>query len=288
MLLKVSTKEKGMNPYWNFSGALWQECFERIHNDLFLTPQPQKKYQIFEKKEGELLSDLDLILQDRVLDFLADHFPFAYVVSEEGNTSWPPEHPLFWLVDPLDGSHNNLLGVPLFGIMIAYIMYGRVEFSAFYLPYEPVGEKGGFYFAARGEGAWRMGKGLERLQVSKATDLSKAMLLLEGKSKSLIASEKVRKLASSAVRFRNGLSASWASVVLASSNLRLVSADLLLALDNKPWDNLPGCLLVEEAGGRVTDLSGNPYSLENCSTLLYSNGILHDVALECMEKGATR
>lgn len=61
-----------------------------------------------------------------------------------------------------------------------------------------------------------------------------------------------------------------------------VGADLLISVENKPFDNLPIALLVEEAGGRVTDFKGRPWSLTNYESLLFSNGKVHDAALAIM------
>lgn len=238
------------------------------------------------KEGGELVGTLDKAIEERFFRFLNGHFPGIPMVSEEAGGEWPPQSDLTWLIDPLDGSHNHLCGLPMFGSMAALIEGGDVTFSAFFLPMEFALGRSGFYFAGRGAGAWLWNSSSPlKLAVSRERNLSEAFLLLEGRTKTLWGSPAVSPQVLATRRARVNVSMAWAATRLAAGSLFPAGADLVVAVGNKPSDNLPACLLIEEAGGKVSDFSGKPWSVENSQDLLYSNGFLHDQALTLADGG---
>ncbi len=240
-----------------------------------------RRQVVEEKAKGELVGDLDIKIEKRIFEFLGKHFPDDAIASEETAHEWPPKTERYWIIDPVDGTHNFLLGLPLCGIMLALIENSRVALSVVFLPFE----QNGFYFATRGKGAWRsQDEGFKQLFVSKEENLWKAFLLLEGPSRELKQSEFIRQARFATQRDRNTLSSCWSGTRLALGDMLSETADALISICNKPTDTLPLCLLVEEAGGRVTDLYGNAYSPENCSSLIYSNGWLHESLLDIAKK----
>lgn len=234
-----------------------------------------------DKGDGDLVGLLDLQVQELLLALLPDFFPGANIVSEENIGNGNLRDGIVWLLDPIDGTNTLASGIPLFGSQLALLVEGEVVFMAVYLPIETLYGKTGFTWAARGHGAWEQtADEPRRLHVSTTDQLAHATLLLEGPSKGLMTSPVVHAISGSVRRIRSVQAACWAMALMArGSQHPAASADILFALKNKSWDNLPACLLVEEAGGRVTDLEGNPWSVDNFATLLFSNGRLHDDAL---------
>lgn len=248
---------------------------------LFLKNLTGEKQQYREKSEGELVGTLDIEIERVFFKFLLEHFPDIPIISEEAGGLWPPGRGAILLLDPLDGTHNSLAGIPLFGSMLALIRDQKAVFSAIFLPFEQILGRSGLYVAGRGWGAWEWNSSSpRRLAVSQETKLKKSFLLLEGSSKALMRSPSIQDLIQRTARCRLNLSCAYTMTRLASGGLLYPrGVDLALTFGDKPWDTLPGCLLVEEAGGKVTDFEGNPWSIENCSDLIISNGLLHEEAL---------
>jgi len=246
-----------------------------------------------EKTPGDRVSEFDLGCQGLAFSFFEKLTPGIPVISEEIPHAWPPKYKKFWLIDPIDGTANMLADLPLFGFMGALIEDGIVTSCAFFLPTERNNDRishwnTGFYFAKLGSGAWEMGRDFEtarQISVSSVDTLSESFLCLEGPSKRMRNSLAVNRLAERVARTRNNLSMAWVITRLAKGKQAPRGIDAVLALGNKPWDNLPGVLLITEAGGRVTDPYGNPLTLENCTDAFYSNGHLHDEALALLGGG---
>jgi fructose-1,6-bisphosphatase/inositol monophosphatase family enzyme len=203
-------------------------------------------------------------------------FPGIHLVSEELDASWPPDQDEFVILDPLDGTHNFLMGIPLFGTMFAFIAHGVIEWSTIFLPMEELCGNNGFYFAARRNGAWKyQGNEAIKLQVSSQRVLDRAQVLLEGKSKNVFKSSLAQSIQRNVLRTRNNISMCWSITRVASGGLFPNGIDAMVSFDNKPSDNLPGVLFIEEAGGKVSDFSGDTVSLTRCKSLVFSNGLLH-------------
>jgi len=237
------------------------------------------------KEGGSLVSALDWELNDKINRFLKKIASYPVISEETITGSWPPPQEDFWLIDPLDGTHNFLAGLPIFGTMIVLVQNSRPTFSAIFLPAKEILSGNGFYWAAKGGKAWQLqGNKKTRITVSKTRGLATAFLLIEGSAKRALKSLLIRKAIGVAQRVRDSLSFCWSTTSVASGGNHRHSADALISYKNKPWDNLPGCLLVEEASGKVTDYAGRPWSLENCSSLIFSNGRLHNEILALLKK----
>lgn len=252
--------------------------------------------QFTKKAANELVGELDKELQERIIGYLRSKFNAECIVSEEIQNSWPPITDSFWIIDPLDGTHNFLMGLPLFGTMIAQVIDGHVVFSVIFLPCEAVLEasllqydpifSSGLYFAGKNQGAWKHSTlGVEKIEISQLKRLKEATALFEGSSRHLCKNELVMEVIQNVVRTRLSFSSCWSVTKVASGGNSNVSADVLISLGNKPWDNLPGCLLVEEAGGRVTSLDGEKWSLSNCKDLVFANKQLHQEVMQLIKGG---
>lgn len=219
-----------------------------------------------------------MVLDSAIAAFFRKHLPETLLVSEEGFRGEFPD-PDFVMVDPLDGTHNFLMGLPIFGSMLVWVHEGKSISSMVFLPAKQLLSGNGFHFAARGHGAWQhSSRGWERIFVSDCPALEKARLLVDGPSNVSDRHALVQKIKPRAARWR-APGACWAGALVATGGMLPEGADCLISIGSKPWDNLPIALLVEEAGGKVTDLDGRPCDLRNCSELVFSNGILHEEIL---------
>jgi 3'(2'), 5'-bisphosphate nucleotidase len=214
--------------------------------------------------------------------------------------------PRFWALDPIDGTKGFLRGGQ-YCIALALIVGGRVRLGILGCPrlslapdagIAQIGERsanGGMAIAVRGRGAWWSAAGEEafrRLEVSACRDVSVARVAqsFERQHGDAARSERVLRLMKNARPPL--LMDSQAKHVTIAAGL----TDLLMRFPpnddfrDSVWDQAAGTLLIEEAGGRVTDLAGQPLDfaagrrLHRNAGLLASNGLLHAAALEAIQQ----
>ena len=227
---------------------------------------------IEEKGELDLVTVADRESEAAVLAVLRGRHPEHAVLAEESGGDRTPRAGGRWIVDPLDGTTNFTHGVPLFSVSIALEVDGVIVAGGVESPI--LGER---FLAERGAGATRNGR---RIAVSRAATLERA-LLVTGFPYDRRA------------RIDHYLAPFRAFLLRAQGVLRLGSAALDLSavacgrLDAfweeglSPWDTAAGMLLVEEAGGAVSDFRGGRFSPFGRETLA-SNGLLHDACVEVL------
>lgn len=267
------------------------DFFEKSARMIF-SHMRKRKCEVRSKGAEGLVSGFDREMHRMLTRFMRGCFPGYEILSEEEKYTWPPKTKKAILIDPLDGTHNYLCGLPNFGTMIAGIEDGLVTFSIVYLPVEQMLFNRGFTYAIRGGGAWQSTdddlRRFRPIHVAREWPQKESMLFLDGRSKLMDGDGSGRvganRLKRALRRSRQGLSLAWDAVLLASGSDYPVPAVAFASFGCQPHDNIPPCLLVEEAGGKVTDFSGNPWSLKNCSNLVYSNGVIHDSLLRVLKE----
>ena len=173
------------------------------------------------------------------------------------------------IIDPIDGTEEFTRGIPTFGTLLGIEWNGEIVAGMVSGP--GIGAR---WWAYRGEGAYRNGK---RIRVSSIDKLSDAMIFTSGTGprKSKAAREKARRLvdASKSGRSFGGF---WQHMLVAEG-----AVEVAVDLTSKPWDLAPLGIIVEEAGGRATNIKGERtiYSGEMVS----SNGLLHDEVLRILK-----
>ncbi len=184
-----------------------------------------------------------------------------------------------WYIDPIDGTHNFIRGVPLFGTLLAVERDGELQAAVLSAP--ALGER---WYARRGGGAWAIGAvgtaGPRRISVSGVASVADAQLLY-GSAHDIEVSGKApgfRRLLGEVWRER-GFGDFWGYALLAEG-----AAEAMVECDLSPWDAAAPLVLIEEAGGRVTDLDGRRRI--DTRTLLATNGLLHDEFLARLQKPA--
>ena len=170
-----------------------------------------------------------------------------------------------WILDPIDATKNYLRGVPVWGTLIALEREGRVELGVASAP--ALHRR---WWAARGEGAFVNGR---RVHVSRVAELSDAVLsyasLLSWEEDRL--GEQFLTLARSCWRTR-AFGDFWGYMLVAEGVV-----DLAVEPEVALWDLAAPQVIVEEAGGRLTDLGGTPTPAGGSG--ITSNGLLHDRVL---------
>ena len=195
---------------------------------------------------------------------IAAHFPAHGFLGEEFGETGSRE--ARWILDPIDGTDNFIRGIPLFGALVALEEEGRITAAAAYNPI--LGE---MVSAVRGGGAYRNGV---RIRVSERQTLAESLVVHSSVGEFLRrgfgggAGGGIERLLAAAGRDR-GFGDYFGYVLVATGR-----ADVMLEAKAAPWDLAAPKLVVEEAGGRFTDLAGvdSIYS----GNALATNGRLYD------------
>jgi histidinol-phosphatase len=172
------------------------------------------------------------------------------------------------IIDPIDGTEEFSRGIPTFGTLLGIEKDGEIVAGVASAPALRTR-----WWAYRGEGAYRNGK---RIHVSSAPTLSVAMVFSTGTGpkKSAVQREKLRRLADAA---KNGrmLGGFWQHMLVAEG-----STEVAVDLTSQPWDLAPLGIIVEEAGGRSTNIQGERtiYTGDFVST----NGKVHEEVLKIL------
>ena len=217
------------------------------------------------KGEVNLVTEVDQACEELIVATICSVFPEHAVLAEENHHA-PAPAAYRWIIDPLDGTTNYAHGFPWFCVSIALEHDGQIVVGVIY---QPVLDE--LFTATRGEGAFLNGR---VLRVSQRQPLINALLATGFPYDRSPGSESNFdqffgfQLAARGVR-RAGAAALDLAYVAAG---RL---DGFWECQLKPWDVAAGRLLVEEAGGRVSNYRGEPYSVYD-HRILASNGLIHD------------
>lgn len=227
------------------------------------------------RKKGliDLVTEADVAVEQDIRARLARHFPAHTVLGEEAAQSAPDgASPYRWIVDPIDGTTNFAHGLALFCVSIALEIDGRVEVGVIY---EPVGEE--LFTAERGEGARLNGA---RLRVTRQPSMIDS-LLVTGFPYTADDARREQLAVFGAFLARAQAVRRLGSAALDLSYVAAGRFDGFWEQSLNPWDVAAGALLVEEAGGQVTDFSGGPFSVFG-RQIVASNGALHQRVLEVL------
>lgn len=173
------------------------------------------------------------------------------------------------IIDPIDGTEEFSRGIATFGTLLGIERDGEIVAGMVSAP-----GLGVRWWAYRGEGAWRNGK---RIHVSNVEKLNGGMAFTggTGPNKSREKIEKMRRLLDAA-RHGRSLGGFWQHMLVAEGAI-----DAALDLHSKPWDLAPLALIVEEAGGRSTDVNGKRTIYTG--NLVSTNGKIHDEVLALLK-----
>jgi len=227
--------------------------------------------EISKKGEIDLVTEADLMSEKAVINAISHHFPEDYILSEEAGEQGEKTDRM-WIIDPLDGTTNFAHSFPFFGVSIALQVENEVVVG---IVYNPCLDE--FFEAERGKGAFLNNNAI---WVSDQSSLKDSLIgtgfpydvyekpepVLEYLKKMLINAQGVRRAGAAAI------------------DLCYVAAGRLDGFWEQglsPWDTAAGSLIVEEAGGVISDYDGNPYN-PFLKTILASCPGIHNKMLEVL------
>lgn len=223
------------------------------------------------KSDGTPQGDLDNLMLAVLRAAILQHFPKDLIFGEEDRLNRERVSEILndqdrfqWTVDGLDGTGNILLGTNSFGAMVSRRRGNELLYAAVFRPTDEQLRGDGFFYAELGQGAWQWcgeHDRYEQLHTAREGKLDRITVLLEGSSKKFgqpPITELIKHLTT-----RSSLSCCVAATTVAQGK-----ASALVTIENKPWDNWPAILFIEEAGGIITGWQGNPVAPQHCATIV--------------------
>ncbi len=188
------------------------------------------------------VSEADRDVENLLRAEIATAFPADGFLGEETAADFAGPIDRCWVIDPIDGTHNFLRGVPFWNVAIAYVETGRAQIAA---TFDPVA--GELYHARRGAGAWyEDAQGRHSLHVAATDALDRAFVAFGHHDRSPSEAHLAirRKMMERGVAMRN-----LGSGALQLAHVARGRYDGFIELELSIWDAIGGLLLVEEAGG---------------------------------------
>jgi myo-inositol-1(or 4)-monophosphatase len=222
------------------------------------------------KSRRDLVTQADHASEQFLINTIRKDFPDHTIIAEESG-SWAGAQDHQWYIDPLDGTLNYAHGVPIYCVSIGYACQGRMELGVVYDP-----TRGEFFCAERGQGATLNGK---PIHVSNYTDLVDCMLVTgfpneieDPPDDNTTNFFRFNQLAQTVRRLG---SAALDVVYVAAGRL-----DGFWEVSIFQWDIAAGGLIVEEAGGVVTEIHGGPDYMKRPPSILCANPVIHRKMLD--------
>jgi myo-inositol-1(or 4)-monophosphatase len=200
---------------------------------------------------GDYVTDVDLASERAIVEFLGVETPDIPVHGEEGGGATGDR---YWVVDPLDGTTNFAHGFPAVGVSVALMDRGSPIAGCIHAPF--LGET---YLTGRGEGSWVEHDGAARRRVGVSSRPPERAVVATGfpfRRKARLLEGYLMTMTAALARFEDLRRPGAAALDLAWVAEGVFDGFFELALG--PWDVAAGGLLIEEAGGIVTDWTGGP------------------------------
>jgi myo-inositol-1(or 4)-monophosphatase len=236
----------------------------------------QTSYTITSKPgKHNLVTAYDKSSEYLITSRIKKEFPKHSILAEEGGLT-DLSSDVTWVIDPLDGTVNFAHGIPIFSISIAVAVKGDIVCGVIY---QPITKE--LFTAQKDQGSFLNGK---RLQVSKTDTLENAILAtgfpynvnenplrcIDQLSSILHKGLPVRRLGSAAIDLAYTAAGRF---------------DAYWEASLEPWDIAAGQLILQEAGGSLTDYHGNNRDFQSKSSVLASNGLLHRQMKQVLQEG---
>ncbi len=200
---------------------------------------------------GDLVTEVDHAAEKIIVDGILSAYPDHAVHSEECGLVGTKDARVLWVVDPLDGTNNFAIGIPLFGVGISVFIENQLALSFIY--HSPLDQ---LYVAEKDKGATVNGA---PLKLSPLNEASKPLTLGWAQGHVVNNKDEVLRFQIHVQRNVKRLLRFWAPVL----NWALIAEgqiDGMVVFDNEAEDLYPGILLLQEAGGLVMDFEGKPFS----------------------------
>jgi myo-inositol-1(or 4)-monophosphatase len=221
-----------------------------------------------EKKDGnprDLVTQIDRKIETQIRKIIAKNFPEHKIIGEEFNKDEVNSADLVWIIDPIDGTTNFIHGIPIACISIALWNCNEPLAAVVYNPIS-----GQMLTAVKGGGAFLNNR---KIFVSQQKDLLMAFGGFGWGRDLEKAAEEFPKMVKKFNKIRTLGSTAWEICLIAMGGF-----DFLIQYRSKVWDFAAAMLILQEAGGIITDVAGKPIGLQS-NSVIASNKELHKIIL---------
>ncbi len=239
-----------------------------------LQEEAQKEISVHYKTVVNLVTDADRRAEQAIIEIIRTTYPDHHILAEERGLAAPGPSPYKWLIDPLDGTTNFAHGFPAYCVSVGLEYQGRCILGVIL---DPTRQE--LFTAEAGHGAFVND---QPISVSRTQDLNAALLVtgfaydirenpknnLDEFARFSLRTQGVRRIGSAALDL----------CYVASGRF-----DGYWELQLYPWDCAAGVVILEEAGGMVTDLTGQPFSIYG-QGIVASNGVVHRHMLDVLQQ----
>ena len=240
------------------SGLLLKEKFNQTH-------------EVHYKGDINIVTEADKMSEDLIMDSISHQFPDHGILSEE-SPAVTGAGKIRWIIDPLDGTTNYAHSYPVFCVSIALEIEDKIVLGVIYDPM-----RDDMFVATRGKGVFLNEK---KIAVSSVKNLSRSLLatgfpydIRESKENNL---DYFNAMAIKVQAIRRAGAAALDLAYLAAGRF-----DGFWELKLKPWDTAAASLMVEEAGGVISEINGDKWHLQS-PHILASNGLIHEQMIKVL------
>lgn len=237
---------------------------------------------------NDLVTEVDKGAERMIRNLIATHFPQHSFLGEEGVEPGPKaaaealanvsEAEYLWIVDPVDGTTNYVHGFPFYSVSIALAHKGKVIVGVVYDP-----SRDEMFVAERGKGAYVHGR---KMNVAADSTIQTSLLATGFPADHQVAlPANLKETVALARKVRNIRSSGSAALHLAYVATGRLSG--FWEHNLSAWDIAAGSLLVEESGGRLSDIAGEPYHLA-VRDIVATNGLIHDELVAELKKASAQ
>ncbi|MFI5258130.1 MAG: inositol monophosphatase family protein [Candidatus Limnocylindrales bacterium] len=255
--------------------ARWRETARLICDDADRMSLAgfRRDFRVDTKPDRTLVTEVDRAIERMIRGRLQAGYPGCGIVGEEEGSEGTDAR-LCWYVDPIDGTHNFVRGVPVFATMLAVALDGELQLGIVSAP--ALRER---WIGWRGGGAWR---GNERISVSSVATIAQAQLVYGSRSEDIRSGimPGLDTTLGEAWRER-GFGDFWGHMLVAEG-----AAEAMMETGAHPWDWAAPLVIVEEAGGRFTTASGE--RVIDGDSGVSTNGLIHDELLRRLRAAPAR
>ena len=241
----------------------------------YLLSQFGKVNGIIVKGDRNLATNADKTAEKMIVEKIMRVFPEHNIMGEEDDYQ-QKKSDFLWIIDPLDGTHNFIKGINIFGVSIGLWYCDRFIAGVIYMPVDDE-----LYYAYEGLGAWKNGR---RISVSQISDMKEASCSFDSS---------IRLLPETMLDLLGAVSCASFNVRMFGSSVRLLTyvaegvIDYAIEFHDRPWDFAGAVALIVEAGGEFRGLraqSPTPETVGYVASNKYLYRVLNDMVTGCIEK----
>ena len=233
----------------------------------FLLDNFGKVSQIEAKGDRNFATNVDKAAEKIIIDKIKAVFPRHGIIAEESGASGPDDDYL-WIIDPLDGTHNFIRNIDIFGVSIGIVHKDKFVAGVIYMP-----KDNELYIGEKGSGAY---KNDQRIHVSSKDNLKECSISFDSS---------IRYSPEVMLKSLDELARKVFNIRMFGSSVRVLSyiaegkLDFAVEYHDCPWDFSGGVCIIEEAGGKLTSLSKGPLTYKTIGYIA-SNTKIHELVEE--------